>query len=138
VTRMRLLAAFVALHGLAHLAGAADLLVRAADGLPTDLIGTFTLDDLATLGALGLTVGMVAFAYLGAAWTIWTARPTWASMLRTVTLASLAVVVLTLPASAVGVAIDLALLALTARPQLADRGAGPRRARPGAPAARGG
>jgi hypothetical protein len=81
---------------------------------------------------------MVAFAYLGAAWTIWTARATWASMLRTVTLASLAVVVLTLPASAVGVVIDLALLALTARPQLADRGAGPRRARPGAPAARGG
>jgi hypothetical protein len=112
----RLFALFVALHGLAHLAGAGDLLNRARDGRSAELLGgAFTASDPATLSAVGVAAALVAFGYLGTGVAIWTLEPRWPKLLRTVTIASLVVVVLTLWTSVAGLFIDAALLVVAAR-----------------------
>src|SRR3954471_4152750 len=89
----RLFAVFVGLHGLAHLAGAGDLLNRARDDRAAHLLAdTLTVSDPATVSALGVVVALVAFGYLGTAVAIWQLHPGWPVLLRTVTLASLVVV----------------------------------------------
>ena len=122
-TRTRhLLALFLVLHGLAHLASTSDLLSRVADDRAAGFLGgAWTVADPAVLGAAAVAAGLVAFAYLGMAAALWTASPGWPRLLRTVTLASMVVVVLSLWASVVGLLIDAAMLALASRPHLVCR-----------------
>jgi hypothetical protein len=121
----RLLALFVALHGLGHLAGAGDLLDRARDDRPAHLLGgVVTASAPATVSAVGVAAALVAFGYLGTAVAIWQLDPRWPKLLRTVTIASLVVVVLTLWTSVAGLFIDAALLVVAARAGRTEASAG--------------
>ena len=122
-TRTRhLLAVLVGLHGLAHLASTSDLLSRVGDDRAAGfLAGAWTVANPAVLAPAAVAAALVAFAYLATAAALWTARPGWPGVLRTVTLASMVVVVLSLWASVVGLLIDAALLALASRPHLVGR-----------------
>lgn len=112
-TARRVLAVFLALHGLAHLAGTSDVLSRASDGRSVDyLAGAWTASDPTALRAFGVLWALVAAAFVGAAIVTWLGRPAWPRVLLGVTLASLALVVVALWSSVVGVVIDLALLGL--------------------------
>src|SRR3954471_22797311 len=92
----RLFAVFVGLHGLAHLAGAGDLLNRARDDRAAHLLAhTVTVSDPATVSALGVVVPLASVGYLAAAVAIWQLPGGRPVLLPAVTLASL-VVVLTL------------------------------------------
>ena len=122
----RLFAVFVGLHGLAHLAGAGDLLDRARDGRSAGLLGgALTASAPATVSAIGVAAALVAFGYVGTAVAIWQLDPRWPKLLRTVTIASLVVVVLTLWASLAGVFIDAALLVVASRASRGDAMRGP-------------
>lgn len=107
------LASFIALHGIAHLAGTADLFSRAADGRAVDLLIGSTSDPL-TLRMLGVAWAGLAVAFAIVAAVMWAGRPRWALGLGWTTLASLALLIVALWASAFGVVIDLALLAVVA------------------------
>ena len=90
----RALAIFVALHAGAHVAGTGESFTEASDGGSVDyLAGASTIADPTVLGVLG-----VLWAFLGA-----------------VALVSLAVVVVAVWSSTVGVAIDVVLLAVAVR-----------------------
>jgi hypothetical protein len=105
----RLLAVFVALHGLAHFAGTSDLLARAADGRAADLLIGTTSNPL-TLRVLAVAWAATAVAYLAVAVPIWAGRAGWPQWLGWVTLVSLGLSIVALWASVIGVAIDVALL----------------------------
>ena len=112
----RLFALFVGLHGLGHLAGAGDLLNRARDGRSAELLaGAVTASAPATVSAVGVAAALVAFGFLGTGVAIWKLDPRWPKLLRTVTIASLVVVVLTLWTSGAGLFIDAGLLVVAAR-----------------------
>ena len=103
----------MALHGVAHLVGTTDLFSRAADGRAADMLIRTTSDPL-ILRTLGVAWAAVAVAYVIVAAMMWAGRPTWAQALGWTTLASLALVIVALWASVIGLVIDLALLVLVA------------------------
>jgi hypothetical protein len=113
VLARRVLAIFLVLHGLAHLAGTTDLLSRAADGEAADLLGGATSDPL-RLRVLGIAWAFVAVAYVLTAAVIWVGRANWPQLLGGTTLASLALAIVSLSAAVIGVLVDVALLALVA------------------------
>lgn len=99
----RALAIFVALHGIAHMAGTSDSFATAADGESVDyLAGAWNIADATLVRVLG-----VVWALLGAAFVV--------AALGAVALVSLAVVVVAVWSSTVGVAIDVALLVVAVR-----------------------
>ena len=112
----RALAAFLGLHGIAHLAGTSDSFSKAADGGSVDyLAGAWTLSDPALLRAVGVVWALVGAAFVFAAAVTWMRRPQWPRVLAAVSVVSLVVVVIALWSSMVGVVIDVALLALAVR-----------------------
>jgi hypothetical protein len=114
--RRRVLAVLLAAHGAAHLAGTADALSRASEGRSADyLAGGWTVSDPATLRAFGVAWALLAVAFVGAAVVTWAGRRAWPRAVWSVALASLALVLVALWSSVVGVVIDLALLALAWR-----------------------
>jgi hypothetical protein len=109
----RLLAVFLAAHGVAHLAGTSDAFSRASDSRSVEyLAGGWTVSDPTALRAFGVVWALLAIAFLGAAAVTWLGRPGWPTVLWWVALASLVLVIVALWSSAIGVAIDLALLAV--------------------------
>ncbi len=117
----RAVAAFVTLHGLAHLASTGDLLTRVAEHRSAEFLGgTWTVSDPAALRLLAVAAALLAAAYVGAAVAIWAARPAWPRLLMAVTLVSVGVVVFSLWASVVGLLVNAVLIALATRPRLVD------------------
>ena len=113
---LRALAVLLALHGVAHFAGTSDSFTKAADGESVDyLAGAWTLSDPTLLRAIGVVWALVGAAFVVAAAVTWMRRPEWPRVLAAVSAISLAVVVIALWASIVGVVIDIALLALALR-----------------------
>ncbi len=112
----RALAVLVLAHGVAHLAGTADAFSRASERRAADyLAGGWTVSDPTTLRALGVVWAVLAVAFAGAAVLTWAGRPAWPTVLWWVALASLALVVVALWSSVIGVLIDLLLLAVAWR-----------------------
>ena len=110
---IRLVAVLVGLHGVAHFAGASDSFTKAADLESVDyLAGAWAVSDPALLRALGVVWALVGAAFVFAAAVTWMRRPEWPRVLAGVSVVSLVVVVIALWSSAIGVVIDVALLAL--------------------------
>ena len=109
----RLLAVFLALHGLAHVAGTTDSLRLAGDGEAAEYLGSaWTISDPAVLRVLAVAWAVAGIAFLALAVLVWL-RPARARVpLAAVAAASLVLSVLALPAAVVGVVIDAALLVL--------------------------
>lgn len=109
----RLLAVFLALHGVAHVAGTTDSLRLAGDGQAIDYLGgAWTISDPAALRALAVAWAAAGIAFLALAVLVWL-RPARARLpLAAAAAASLVLGVLALPAAVVGVVIDAALLVL--------------------------
>ena len=113
---IRVLAVFLGLHGVAHFAGTGDSFTAAADGESVDYLGgAWTLSDPTMLRAVGVVWALVGAAFVVAAAIAWMRRPEWPRVLAGVSAVSLLVVLISLWASAVGVVIDVALLALAIR-----------------------
>lgn len=109
----RILAVFVGLHGVAHLAGTSDSFSKAADGESVEyLAGAWTLSNPTLLRAVGVVWVLAGAAFLFAAATTWMRRPAWPRVLAAASAFSLVVVVIALWSSVVGVVIDIALLAI--------------------------
>jgi hypothetical protein len=112
----RALAVPVALHGIAHAAGASDALDRAANGASLDLLaGAWTVDDPTLLRLLGIAWAVVGAAFVVAAGVAWRRRASWPRVLAGVSVVSLVVVGLALWSSTVGVVVDVAFIVLAAR-----------------------
>ena len=115
-TLARALAVVVALHGLAHFAGAGDALTKARDGDSAEyLAGAWTVSDPALLRSFGVVWALVGAAFVVAAAVAWLRHPVWPRGLAAVSGGSLVVLTVALWASVIGVVIDLALLALAWR-----------------------
>jgi hypothetical protein len=113
---MRVFAVFLGLHGVAHFAGTSDSFTKAADGESVDyLAGAWTLSDPALLRPAGIVWALAGAAFVSAAVIAWMRRPEWPRVVAVVSALSLAVVVIALWASVVGVVIDVALLAVAGR-----------------------
>lgn len=107
----RALALFIALHGIAHLAGTSDSFAKAADGRSVDyLAGAWSISDPTLLRLLGLLWALVGAAFIVSAVVVWAQRPGWPLVLGAVALASLLLVAVAVWSSTVGVVIDIALL----------------------------
>ncbi len=114
----RILAVVVARHGLAHLAGTADVLGRARDGRAADhLAGAWTVGDPTALRALGVAWAALALALVIVSAGIAAGRRWWPRRLGHVAAASLVLVLVALWASVIGVVVDVLLVgtALAAR-----------------------
>ncbi len=112
----RVLAVFLAAHGVAHLAGTGDVFTRASEGRSADyLAGGWTVSDPAALRAFGVAWALLAIGFVGAAVVTWAGRPAWPRAVWSIALASLALVLVALWSSVIGVVIDLALIALAWR-----------------------
>jgi hypothetical protein len=104
------------LADVAHFAGTGDSFTAAADGKSVDYLGgAWTLSDPTLLRAVGVVWALVGAAFVVGAAIAWLRRPEWPRVLAGVSAVSLLVVVISLWASAVGVVIDVALLALAIR-----------------------
>ena len=111
----RALAIFLALHGLAHLAGTADAFDTAAAGGSATWLGDgVTVSDPALLRVFGALWALAAAAYLVTAVLVWRADGRWPRALAIVSGASLVLVGVALWASAIGLVIDAVLLAVAA------------------------
>jgi hypothetical protein len=118
----RALAVLLLAHGVAHLAGTADVFSRASGRRSADyLAGGWTVSDPTTLRAFGVAWAALALAFAGVALLTWTGRPAWPTVLWSVALASLALVVVALWSSVIGVVINLVLLAVAWRAGGASR-----------------
>lgn len=112
----RLLALFLLLHGLAHLAGTSDAFSRASGGKSVDyLAGGWSVSDPTSLRLLGVLWMLVAVAFVAAAVVTWAGGTAWPRVLWWVASASLAIVVVALWSSVIGVVIDVVLLAVALR-----------------------
>lgn len=124
---IRVLAVFLGLHGVAHFAGTGDSFTAAADGESIDYLGgAWTLTDPTVLRAIGVVWALVGAAFVLAAAIAWMRRPEWPRVLARVAAVSLAVILVALWASVVGVVIDVALLALAVRAGALSRTGGHR------------
>jgi hypothetical protein len=112
---MRGLGALVALHGAAHFAGTEDSFATAADGGSVDyLAGLWTISDPTLLRLFGVVWALLGLAFILAALITWQRRPEWARVLALVAMLSLAVVVIALWSSIIGVFVNVAILAVAA------------------------
>ena len=109
----RALAFIVGLHGLAHFAGTEDSFAKAADGGSVDyLAGAWTVSDPTLLRAFGVLWAVLGAAFVLTAVAVWTRRQSWPDLLALVAAASLALVVVALWASVVGLIVDVVLVAV--------------------------
>lgn len=112
---MRALGALFALHGAAHFAGTEDSFAMAADGGSVEyLAGLWTISDPTLLRVFGIVWALlgVAFIFVGA--VTWRRRPEWARVLALVAVLSLAVAVIALWSSIIGVFVNVALIGIAA------------------------
>ena len=113
---VRIFAAVLALHGVAHFAGTGDSFGNARDGGSVEyLAGAWTVSDPSLLRLLGVLWALAGVAFLVAAVLTWTRSARWPCAVVGVAAASLVVVTVALPASLAGVLIDVALLAVAWR-----------------------
>jgi hypothetical protein len=109
---VRALAVFVAAHGVAHFVGTSRAFARASDGGSLDYLGgSWTISDPNALRVLGILWALAGAGTILAALFLWTRSPHWPLVLGVASSASLALVVLALWASVIGLPIDVALLA---------------------------
>jgi hypothetical protein len=109
-------AVFLALHGVAHVAGTSDSWAKAGDGDSVDyLAGAWTITDPALLRVFGVLWGLIGAAFVLVAAVTWLRRPAWPRALAAVSAVSLVLVTVALWASVIGVVIDVALLAVAWR-----------------------
>lgn len=112
----RVLAAFLVLHGVAHLAGTSTVLGKAANRESAEyLAGVWTVSDPTLLRAFGVLWALAGAAFVIAAIAVWRQHPNWPRVLAVTSLASLLVIVVALWSSTAGVIIDIGLLALAGR-----------------------
>lgn len=111
-TARRLAAAFLVLHGIAHLVGAQAAIEAAGTGSTAPyLFGLWAAGGPALpMLAIGWVAGAAGFV-VAAAW-MWARRPHWWEAVVAVTILSLVLSALALPQAAAGVVIDLVLLAV--------------------------
>jgi len=116
VVARRVLAAFLVAHGVAHFVGTTGALDVARDGAELSLFGgAATIGGTEGLVVLAMAWAVVGLAYVGLAAPVWRGMAFSGPVLLLVTGASLALSVVGLWTSAIGVVIDLVLLALVAR-----------------------
>jgi hypothetical protein len=107
----RALAVLLVLHGLGHLAGTSDVLGRSLDGRAAELLGgAWAVGDPAVLGVLGALWALAAFAFTVTAVLTWQGRPAWPRALAVAAEGSIVLLAVGLPSSAIGLAIDVALI----------------------------
>jgi hypothetical protein len=112
---MRALGALVALHGAAHYAGTEASFATAADGGSVDyLAGVWTISDPTLLRVFGVVWALLGLAFIFAAVITWQRRPEWARVVALVAMLSLAVAVIALWSSIIGVVVNVALIAVAA------------------------
>jgi hypothetical protein len=112
---MRALGALLALHGAAHFAGTEDSFATAADGGSVDyLAGLWTISDPTLLRVFGVVWALLGLAFIFAALITWQRRPEWARVVALVAMLSLAVVVVALWSSIIGVFVNVAIIAVAA------------------------
>ena len=110
---LRPLAMMVAIHGLTHLVGTVRKLREASDGDTADYLGGWwEITDATMLRTLAVIWAAVAVLVIAAAVTIWRQTNRWPQVLFAVTLVSLVLTVLSLWSAIVGVAVNIALLAI--------------------------
>ena len=115
-TLVRALSVFLGLHGVAHFAGTEDSFTKAADGGSVDyLAGAWTLSDPTLLRAFGVVWALLGMGFLFAATVTWLHGPEWPRVLAIVAVLSLAVVIVALWSSIIGVVVNVALLVVAAR-----------------------
>lgn len=109
----RVLAGFLAVHGLAHLVGTTEAVTAIGDGTSVDyLFGQWIMTNSAVLvGAATVWVlAAVGFAAVGVA--TWIDTPRWLKALASITSVSLVLCLIALPQTAIGAVINVALLAI--------------------------
>lgn len=109
----RLLGVVVILHGIAHLAGTADAFDRAADGRAAEYLGGLaTIDDPAALRGIGAMWAMAGLLVAGAGVVVARGAASWPAVLAAAAGGSLMLCVAALWAAAIGVVVNVALLAV--------------------------
>lgn len=105
----RVVAAFLVMHGIAHLVGVQESFAAIADGdAVAYLLGAVDVRG-AALGVAGVVWIVAAVAFGLAAWQVLRRRPTRRSALMVATSMSLVLSVLALPQAWIGVVINVAL-----------------------------
>lgn len=102
VTRC-ILAGFVALHGLAHLAGTSQVFSDSA-------ASSSSFDQL-----LGILWGLLALAFVVVGIAIWENKPAWPRLLLIISATSLLLLAPALWSTAIGMVIDFVLIAASLR-----------------------
>ena len=112
---MRGLGALLVLHGAAHFAGTEDSFGKAADGGSVDyLAGLWTISDPTLLRVFGIVWALLGLGFIFAGAITWRRRPEWARVLAFVAVLSLALVVIALWSSIIGVFVNVALIGIAA------------------------
>ena len=107
----RLFAVFLALHGIAHLAGTTNSFDMATKGQTAEYLGgAWRVSDFTVLRPIGVAWAIVAGLYVGAALGFWVGARWRVAILVVATVPSLLLSVIALWASWIGVMIDVALL----------------------------
>lgn len=111
----RILAVVLVVHGIAHLVGTTDAVTAVNENASVsyvlgqwDIGGTGLLVGLATLWAV------VAVGFAAAGVTTWVDAPFWPRALATISAVSLVLCLVALPQAAIGVVINIVLLATVA------------------------
>lgn len=111
-----LLAGFLALQGLAHLAGASAAFKAASDGAQLEYLGgAWAVSDPATLRLFAVVWVLLAIGFVVVGYLTWVRRPNWPRALVAVASLSAALLVVGLWSSAIGLVIDLVLIAVGIR-----------------------
>lgn len=112
-TLRRALGALVIVHGVAHLAGAADAFARAGDGRAAEYLGGLaTIADPAALRGLGAMWAMAGLLVAAAGVVVLRGAPSWPAVLAAAAGGSLMLCVAALWAAAIGVVVNAVLLAI--------------------------
>lgn len=106
---------FLALHGVAHLAGVGPTLDAVANDEPVELLaGVWVASNPLLLRALAGAWAVLGTAFVGTAVLVWRRARGARGALAVTTTASLALALLFVPAATVGVAVDVVLLVVAA------------------------
>jgi hypothetical protein len=106
-------AAFLVLHGIAHLVGTSSSFTAAADGETVEYLGgLWSISDTATLRVLGVVWSLAGVAWLVPAWAYVVGSPRRRAILVAVALPSLALSIVAVWAAIVGVLVNLVMLDL--------------------------
>jgi hypothetical protein len=108
-----LFAVVLAMHGVAHFVGTTGNVSSISNRETVNLLGgAFATSNLVVFAVLALLWAIVGAGFIGVAVLVWRQAPTARHALIAVSLASLAIGVVTLWAGTVGVVINVALLVI--------------------------